>query len=763
MNHELPLKAIRGDLQPGVGRGFRVSGLIPSKDPFKASRWTVENIYNVVSEWPDDAMLVSALMRVKRGVRLYGWVNDAAPSDWLADMRYAFAPTALLQPTTKIPRLPEPLVEVIPARTEPPGDLFEGILGNNRPERDVRHGRNAVPSHRNDPMWEFLSVLKTAMVMMISPASEIEQQMSDSAWRGVFQGGPTVEWEMYRGRPIRTRVTLAETSARTLAESKMLSQRRDHARLDGKDRVLLRDPTVDCLKGFALPKGAACAAWNVPAAALGEPVPGMKVLPPPRKVAPYDAPAKPAEAFRVGRCVDADGRRKSVWMSPKDLCRHVRIVGSSGSGKSTAIRSLLGQWMDAGRGGLVLDPSGALCADLMGDVRDPDRVLYVDCSDPEHFVPMNPLRGRDDAEFESRLQAFMNIIVDRDSEEYTGPRWRRCFGLVARGCRRLFQDRCSLVAVFSILGSRELLKSLVEALETCDTILADQIRQEMANLSGDSAADLWAWLICKGEEVLGSAGLTRILGTGAHAIDLADAMDNSKVVLVNLGLAELGERSAQLLGCMLVAEARFATLTRRDRENPFLLFLDEAQLFQYGSLPVLLDEARKYGLGVLACHQRPDQLRFQVKDALSANAGSYIQLRTGNPGDAAQASTMLNGWPVNDLTRMRDLTGVAVISRDGVPSEPFSIEFDFFKRNREALADVELRKWRAERVRRASYDALVKDYRELPPISRETIATAIKAARADARDRRIAELRHSVKQHGPGELAADTILPSWIA
>ena len=750
------------DLQPGISRGFRVTGLTPCQDPHKGSRWTVENIYNVVCEWPADSMLVLAVMRVDKAIRMYGWVNDAAPQDWFADVAYAFAPTAKIKPTTRIPRLPEPKVEIVPARSEMTTDLFEDLMGSNSSDRDPKSERKAVPIRQNDPMWDFLSVLETAMVTIISPASDIEQQISDSEWHPVFQGRQQCEWEMYRAKPIRTRVTLAEDSARTLAESKMMSQRRDHVRLSVQDSKALRDPTVECLVAHTLPKEAACAQWSVPAAAAGKAVPGMKVLPPERKLMPYDAPRKPAEAFRIGCCENSDGQRKSVWISPLDLCRHARIVGATGSGKSIAIRGLLNQWIDDGRGCMVLAPSGELCSDLMGDARDPDRIAYVDFSDSSGTVPINPLRGQDDGEFEARLQAFANIIIDRDSEEYTGPRWRRAFGLVARGCHKLFGDRCSLVATFSILGSQSLVKQLVTALKPIDKTLAEQIWQELASLKSDGSSDLWSWLVCKGEEVLGSQALTRILGTGAHAIDLVDAMDNSKVILVNLGLAELGERSAQLLGCILVAEIRLATLARQNRDNPFLLFLDEGQLFQYGALPTLLDEARKCGLGVVVCHQRPDQLRFQVKDALSANASSYIQLRTGNPQDAAQASAMLGGWPLGDLTRMPDLAGVAVISRNGVPSQPFSIEFDFFKRNRDQLADTELRQWRTDRVRQASYDALVKNYLTLEPMARDTISNAIQSAGNPENSQPARRPKRTATDQQPPETIAVGSLPEWL-
>lgn len=741
-SHEISgADALTGLVEPDR-RSFRVKGLIPRHDPYKASRWAIENLYNVVSEWPEDALLGITIAQHKGTVRVAGLVNEQAPDDWFDDLVYALAPVACVRRDSPARVLAAPTVEIVPIRRQVFSAEPLGLLMDEQPWRTVGHadaGRRAVPAHRNDPMWDFLAVLRTvpgaALRILISPASPIEREMSDAAWKSTFSGRAAVEWEMYRGTPIRSRVTLhfpdvvSRVPARLLAELKMMSQNLAFEPLSAAASRELRDPDARLLKGYALPKEAACAMWHLPAAGDLQPVPGMKVLTPAKRIVPYDAPAKPAIALRIGRCVNASGKHKPVWISPNDLGRHIRIVGSTGSGKSTAIRGLLREWIDSGHGCLLIDPSGALCPEVTGDVRDPDRVRYVDFSDTKSPTPFNFLRG-EDTEFEARLQAFVQLVSDRDSEEYTGPRWRRSFGLAARACHQLFGDRCSLVAVFSVLGNQQLIQQLVAEVAPMDKSLADQLAKELGNVRGENATELWSWLAAKGEEILGSHALTRVVGAEANGVDLLQAMENSEVVLVNLGLSELGERSAQLLGCMLVAELRLAMLARSRRDVPFALVLDEGQLFQYGALPTVLDEARKYGVGVWVCHQRPDQLRFQLKDALSSNAGSYIQLRTGNPQDAAGASAMLNNWPINDLTRLRDLSGVAVISRDGVPSEPFSLELDFYKRHAEELADQELRSWRIDRARENANRARTSLASGRRPVTRENISDEMRRARA---------------------------------
>lgn len=752
--------------EEGRERAFRFTGLVPRQDPAKAAALAIHNLSKLVSELPTDALIGFAV--TAHGIS--GWVNDSAPTDYLTDLRYALNPIARITSARHRADLSRPLLEVVPVH-HPGSRAAVGTEGEHRPQSLTVPEMNAVPSAALDPMWDFLKVLDTVpggmMSILMSPASELEQEMSDAVWRATFTERTGAAWQLYRGTPVRLRVVLhadaPEIPARLRAELKVLTQQLAFRELSPADERELAQPQVLAVKGHVVPEGVFRSLVRLPGATEGVAVPGLRTIRPPKVQLPYDRPAKPPVALRLGRCTTPNGHARSVWVSPDDLCRHVRIVGSTGSGKSTALRGLLGQLIEQGYGVMLLDPHGTLATDLAGDVRDPDRILYVDYSDPESPPPFNPLRGSTQAEFDARLQGFVNIIVDRDSEEYTGPKWRRTFGLVARACWKLLDERASLVAAFSVVGSQSLTRELADALQRVDPALHAQLHQELGDIRGETNSDLWSWLVCKGEEILGSEGLTRVLGTGSHAVDLDEAIDQSRAVLINLGLGRLGERSAQLLGCMWISELRLAMLNRKPGDRPFVLAIDEAHLFQYGALPSLLDQARKFGIGVIVCHQRPDQLRHQLKDALAANAGSYLQLRTGGPQDAAIASAMLSDWPIADLTRMPDLTGAAVVSRNGVPSEPFSIAFDFFVRHAAQLSDLELRGWRTEAVRQIAFDQLVSPYLALEPTTRAGISKQLATARATHRDRALARLqRPDSDDLDQTTSPAAAPLPSWL-
>ncbi|HML50659.1 MAG TPA: type IV secretion system DNA-binding domain-containing protein [Propionicimonas sp.] len=747
-----------------------MKGLLPTAEPGLAARLAVANLCRVVQHWPANSLMAVSLDRVGRGIRLGGWVNELAPEDWLDDVKYLLAPIAEVAATRVQPRRSAPRVELIPVAPTP--ETEAPLTGGDSAVFTVTSMPRAVlPSATTDPLWDLLSVFQTwagaSWTMLLSPASELEQVMCNDVWSRAFGGEAAVSWARHRGTALRARSFLhfdgESVPARVLAELAAITSQVEFHHLDSSERQELRNLDVSCLLARAVPQVAAQSITHLPAAGT-RPIAGMKVLATKPVEVPYDQPAKPkAEAIKIGSCVDSDGCRRPVWQSAHDLIRHYRIVGASGAGKSTAIRSILNEWTESGFGSLVIDPHGTLADDLMGDLPNPEMLRVLDFTDTEKITPYNLFATDDRTEFEARLQIFTSILVDRWPADFIGPVWLESFSLIARGCWAIFGPRATLVMIFTILGSRDHTHSLAQTVSEVDPSLGAQIEQKLAGIRGNDNSSHWLWLASKGEEILGSQAMSRILASGAHAIDLREAIEESRTVLVNLALAELGERSAQLLGCMLIAEFRQAMLSRKDRENPFLLVIDEAHLFQYGPLASLLDEARKFGVGVVICHQRPQQLRAQLRDALAANAGSYLQLRISSASDAMESSLLLEDWPVGDLVRLPDLTAVAVISRDGVPSRPFSIGFDFFKRHARQLANKELRSWRTHRARAESERLLVAPHVDLELVTPQTLEESLKSTRerlrAQSRRDRLEETAH---ESAACEGVSVGSLPAWL-
>ncbi|MEI9933175.1 MAG: DUF87 domain-containing protein [Rhizomicrobium sp.] len=82
-----------------------------------------------------------------------------------------------------------------------------------------------------------------------------------------------------------------------------------------------------------------------------------------------------------------------------DRLSHMYVIGKTGVGKSTLLKTLALQDFEAGRGFALIDPHGDLVEALAEGIAalDPERLVYLNAADPWQPYGYNPLRRvRDD-------------------------------------------------------------------------------------------------------------------------------------------------------------------------------------------------------------------------------------------------------------------------------------------------------------------------------------------------------------------------------
>jgi hypothetical protein len=106
----------------------------------------------------------------------------------------------------------------------------------------------------------------------------------------------------------------------------------------------------------------------------------------------------------------------------------------------------------------------------------------------------------------------------------------------------------------------------------------------------------------------------RIFGQTERTLDLAQAMDDGEIILINLkpGNGVLSELTARVIGTLLVNEFYTSCFRRKnidEREVPHYLVIDECQLFLTPDIANILDGSRKFGLYLTLAHQHLGHLR----------------------------------------------------------------------------------------------------------------------------------------------------------
>src|SRR5690606_15815333 len=199
-----------------------------------------------------------------------------------------------------------------------------------------------------------------------------------------------------------------------------------------------------------------------------------------------------------------------------------------------------------------------------------------------------------------------------------------------------------------------------------------------------------------------------------------------------------GGPATAMLAASLIEEHRLA-MGHTDPAHTHVLVGDELHRYQVGGLPSLLADGRQFGLPVFGATQDLGQLRPSVADAFEGNAGFFASLRAGQKA-AIRSSGSLDGWPVAELTRLRDLTAAVVLSRDGVPTEPFTLDIDHLRRMAKRGPDAQERAYAARYL-----DERTRELHAVPPdrgpLSEEQILERLGLGRRAERSPASEELR----------------------
>ena len=114
-------------------------------------------------------------------------------------------------------------------------------------------------------------------------------------------------------------------------------------------------------------------------------------------------------------------------------------------------------------------------------------------------------------------------------------------------------------------------------------------------------------------QFLSSKLVRNIFGQPRTKLNLRKAMDEGKIILVNLSKGRIGEDNANMIGSLLVTKIQIDAMSRADipahMRRDFYMYIDEFQNFASESFVTILSEARKYKLGMAVAHQYMDQLK----------------------------------------------------------------------------------------------------------------------------------------------------------
>lgn len=357
-----------------------------------------------------------------------------------------------------------------------------------------------------------------------------------------------------------------------------------------------------------------------------------------------------------------------------DRRAHMYIVGKTGTGKSTAIKTLISRDLALGDGCALFDPHGDLFHEVAGQIpRDRlGRVVFFDATDPDLSLGFNPLVDVPVDRRTLAASAFLDVFRNQWQDSW-GPRLEHI--LRNSLLTLLDQPEATLADLLPLLTDKDFRHALLFHVQN------PQVRQFWTEEYEKYPYNLRAQAIAPVQNKVGAfltnPILCRVL-THPNPIDLRAIMDERKILLVNLAKGRIGGDGAALLGALLVASIGWTAFGRADlpeNERPdFWVYADEFHNFTTLTLATMLSELRKYHVGLVLAHQYLGQLDREIQDAIFGNVGTIISFRVGVGDAEVLEKEFLPVFTVLDLINLPNHSIYLKLMIDGVPSRPFSAE-----------------------------------------------------------------------------------------
>ena len=372
--------------------------------------------------------------------------------------------------------------------------------------------------------------------------------------------------------------------------------------------------------------------------------------------------------------------KKPIYISEEDRRRHVYMIGQTGTGKSTLLTNMVLSDIRAGSGTAIIDPHGDLVetiSSLIPDERMND-VIIINPGDFNYPIGLNMLEWNREKPEEktfivNEIQGILNKLFP---PETMGPMFEQ---YMRNALLLLMEDTepATLIEVPRIFTDSEFRKQKLARIHNPSVI--DFWTKEAQKAGGDAALEnMTPYITSKFNNFIANDYIRPIIGQTKSSFNFRQAMDQKKIILVNLSKGRIGDINAGLLGMITVGKILMAALSRVDvaeSERPdFNLYIDEFQNFTTDSIATILSEARKYRLNLVIAHQFLAQLTDQIRDSVFGNVGSLISFRIG----ATDAETLVKQFEpvfsVKDLINIDNYNAYVKLLIKGQPSIPFNIK-----------------------------------------------------------------------------------------
>lgn len=347
------------------------------------------------------------------------------------------------------------------------------------------------------------------------------------------------------------------------------------------------------------------------------------------------------------------GKTAPIGLSLAERERHLLILGSTGSGKTTMLLYAIDQDMASNKGLVVIDPHGDLAEAVLARVpraRIKD-VVYLNPADVSHPLGLNLLELTPGLNSEEALlerdfvtESVVSILRKLFSDGQSGG--GRLEHILRNAVHTAFYvPDATIFTAYRLLNDRAYRDTVLADIN--DKGLKSFWANEYDRAGSMQQVKLSIGVTSKLGRLMRSAATRRILAQPKSSLRIDEIINSNKILICNLAKGRIGEDTSSLLGASVLAKLQLAAYARQNvavvDRSPVYIYVDEFQSFATSSFVQMLSEGRKYKLFLTLAEQTlSQQTDAAITGTLLANVGNLVCFRSYNALDQRLLEPLLS-------------------------------------------------------------------------------------------------------------------------
>ena len=377
---------------------------------------------------------------------------------------------------------------------------------------------------------------------------------------------------------------------------------------------------------------------------------------------------------------------KEIRITDKDRFRHIYILWQTWTWKSTIMYAQAVDDMEHGRGFTFIDPHWEACEYLLKwfPKERIDDLIYFDLWNTSFPIWLNPLEvnPEDADEKDVVTNDLVEMFIQMYWPEIFGPRIQDYF----RNACLLLMDQpewWTLVDIMRLFTDDAFAEAKIRNLK--DPVVASWWNKTYKKMWDREKAEIIPFIQAKFGPFTTWVYVRNIIWQPKSAFKMFDAMQEKKIILMNLSKGTAWEETSKLVWKLIAMQAKLSALKRaripEAERVPHYLYVDEFQNYVSASFESILSEARKYKVWLVVAHQYTDQLKqewlwwnMDMSKTIFGNIWNMFVFKVWAPDAEFLLKEFEPEFTQTDLTSPEAFMGACKISVNNQQTRPFTFK-----------------------------------------------------------------------------------------